>query len=134
MTTPVRCDLCRQPARDTIDTASGTRCIRCISAALEDELRVGAVLRAHIRDLTAAPLVPKDLLPALRSVTNVLVHGHSKHRETPWRTVDRATHRWKAEGHRRRTGHCPETGQPHRAHAICRELFLLQLELEEVSS
>lgn len=128
------CDLCQRPARETIDTLSGrNRCIRCLNAALADELRPGNQLRATIREFTFAPAYPTDLREALLSVCAVLEHGQRKHGDS-WRTVGRRTHQAKAEGHRQRAGRCPETRQPHRAHAIARELLLLQLELEAVGS
>lgn len=128
---PVPCDGCGRPSREYHLGQSGSRCISCIHRALQDEIQVGNTLRAALRGLTRAPIAfPADLMPAITAVWSVLLHGHLKHQGTPWRTIARATHQAKAEGHRRRQGVCPETDQPHRAHAISRELFLLQLELE----
>lgn len=125
---PFDCPGCRQPTRETY----GGRCASCLHRTLVDEVRVGNVLREHLQTSVhlGTRYLPADLMLALTSVSRVLTYGRIKHESLPWRQVDAAVHERKAEGHRRRHGTCLETGQPHRAHAICRELFLLQLELE----
>lgn len=128
MSTPFACPGCHKPTRETLDG----RCAACLHRALLDELGVGNELRRALAVAGELPTLPSDarLTAALREVRTVLNHGETKRRAEAWRDLSIGWHIMKAEGHRRRTGRSVGSGQTHRAHAIARELFALQLELE----
>jgi hypothetical protein len=121
----ITCPACHRECLSTLDG----RCIWCIQAeatALQAELDriVDVIMNRHPETWARV-----GVTSALEEVRQVLEQGAATHPD-PWQPLGIAHHVHKAYGHRARYGRCIDSGRHHRAHAIARDLFALQLELE----
>lgn len=122
----VTCSRCKASCREAKATAAGLLCIECLFVALGAAELAAVPFRTFVREGLSAALLE---VTRLFNGHGLEKHGPKKWRGVPWSEIRASLNRHRAAG----SGAIDAgSGLPHRAHAISRELMLLQQELEEV--